>query len=103
MTGKGLREDRKERDHGGFPLLLFRFLIKAFRNDGYGGDCGNGKEDTPIQEWRTHRRVFLLSSPAPPREGVPGFPAKSPIWQGGKGRGFFLRNFTLTLALSLGG
>jgi len=31
--------------------------------------------------------VFLLSSPSPPREGVPGFPAKSAIWQGGKGRG----------------
>ena len=53
----------------GFPVLLFRFLIGAFRNDGHGG-------------------LFPFLLP-PLREGAPGFPAKSMIWQGGRGRGFF--------------
>ena len=64
MTGKGLREDRKERDHGGFPLLLFRFLIKAFRNDGYGGDCGVQK--------RRDKGGLLLFLPPPLAGGTKG-------------------------------
>ncbi|HQE25979.1 MAG TPA: hypothetical protein PKZ70_08220, partial [Candidatus Atribacteria bacterium] len=29
------------------------------------------------------RRRLSVFSPTPPREGAPGFPAKSVIWQGG--------------------
>jgi len=34
-----MKEPReRERIRRGFPLLLFRFLINTFRNDGYGDD-----------------------------------------------------------------